>query len=87
MREQRTLADPRSGPPPNICRQLTLARQLSMPGAQDDGAVLRRSERQRDTRIPFDVADLGMPAQVTADDVVAVQSDPDDRYLWAAVGG
>ena len=46
----------------------------------------RRVEGQDDARIPLDVPELHVSRHVTADEIIAVQSDPDNGHLRAAVG-
>jgi hypothetical protein len=43
-------------------------------------------ERQHNTRIIPNVADFPAFREVPGDDLVAIQADPDDGYLWAAIG-
>ena len=46
----------------------------------------RRLEGQHDPRVSLDVAQLHVPLHMAADEIIAVQSDPDDAHLGASVG-
>src|SRR5271165_1090840 len=52
---------------------------------QEGVAVPRRLEGEHDARVTFDVAHLQIPPNVTAQDVVAVKTDPDHGDLRGAV--
>ena len=53
--------------------------------AEPERVGLRSLDRDRHARVPADVAQLLLLAQVRGDDVVAVEADPDDRDLRAPV--
>jgi hypothetical protein len=53
---------------------------------EDDAGLAWRVEGQHDAGVAFDVAQFQVVAQVPADWLVAVQTDPDDADLGAAIG-
>ena len=53
---------------------------------QEDAGRPRRLEGQHDPWVPLDVAQLRVPLHMAADEIIAVQPDPDDTHLRAAVG-
>src|SRR5579875_1200332 len=55
-------------------------------GVEENARLVRRLDGKDDSGIPLDVAELQMVAHVAADQLVAVQTDPDDADLRAAVG-
>jgi ABC-2 type transport system ATP-binding protein len=53
---------------------------------QEGAGHPRRNEGQHDPGVSFDVAQLRVPLHMAADEIVAVQPDPDDAHLRASVG-
>lgn len=51
------------------------------------GSEANRFPASADTRVPLDVAQLRIPRQMTSDEIIAVELDPDDGHLRVPVGG